>query len=71
MHICVLGQGYVGLPLALQAAEAGYTVTGYEPDLNRCERLATGSSYIEDIDSTRLQDVLQSGAYTPTERQPA
>ncbi|MFD7206157.1 nucleotide sugar dehydrogenase [Streptomyces sp. NPDC059893] len=66
MHICVLGQGYVGLPLALQAAEAGYIVTGYEPDQSRCERLATGSSYIEDIDSTRLQDVLQSGAYTPT-----
>ncbi|MFB8273538.1 nucleotide sugar dehydrogenase [Streptomyces sp. NPDC055955] len=66
MHICVLGQGYVGLPLALQAAEAGYTVTGYEPDQNRCERLASGSSYIEDIDSTRLQDVLQSGFYTPT-----
>ncbi|MGW2938810.1 nucleotide sugar dehydrogenase [Streptomyces sp. NPDC001156] len=66
MHICVLGQGYVGLPLALQAAEAGHTVTGYEPDQSRCERLAAGSSYIEDINSTRLQHVLRSGAYTPS-----
>ncbi|MYV42159.1 nucleotide sugar dehydrogenase [Streptomyces sp. SID1328] len=66
MHICVLGQGYVGLPLALQAAEAGHIVTGYEPDQRRCESLAAGSSYIEDIESTRLQRVLSSGAYTPS-----
>ncbi|MGW2643095.1 nucleotide sugar dehydrogenase [Streptomyces sp. NPDC001348] len=66
MHICVLGQGYVGLPLALRAAEAGHTVTGYEPDRNRCEQLLAGRSYIEDIDSDRLQKTLSSGAYTPT-----
>ncbi|MEU8587018.1 nucleotide sugar dehydrogenase [Streptomyces sp. NPDC048664] len=66
MHISVLGQGYVGLPLALQAAEAGHTVTGYEPDPNRCQSLAAGLSYIEDIDSARLRDVLRSGAYTPS-----
>ncbi|MFD3621112.1 nucleotide sugar dehydrogenase [Streptomyces sp. NPDC058676] len=67
MHICVLGQGYVGLPLSLRAAEAGHTVTGYEPNRQRCTQLAAGSSYIEDIDSTRLQDVLRSGAYRPTD----
>jgi UDP-N-acetyl-D-glucosamine dehydrogenase len=66
MHICVLGQGYVGLPLALRSAEAGHTVTGYEPDTSRCERLAAGSSYIEDIDSGRLRKALHSGAYAPT-----
>ncbi|MFJ6086264.1 nucleotide sugar dehydrogenase [Streptomyces sp. NPDC092369] len=64
MHVCVLGQGYVGLPLALRAAETGHIVTGYEPDRKRCEKLAAGSSYIEDIDSNRLQRVLRSGAYT-------
>ncbi|MFF9277364.1 nucleotide sugar dehydrogenase [Streptomyces griseosporeus] len=66
MHICVLGQGYVGLPLALRAAEAGYRVTGYELDRERCEKLAAGSSYIEDIDSTRLQHALRSNTYTPS-----
>jgi len=66
MQICVLGQGYVGLPLALRAAEAGHTVTGYEPDLRRCEQLAAGSSYVEDIDSARLRRLLDSGAYVPT-----
>ncbi|MQY40651.1 UDP-N-acetyl-D-glucosamine 6-dehydrogenase [Streptomyces sp. RB17] len=66
MHICVLGQGYVGLPLAFSAAQAGHIVTGYEPDHERCGRLAAGVSYVEDISSARLQDVLRSGAYRPT-----
>ncbi|MFC8141781.1 nucleotide sugar dehydrogenase [Streptomyces paradoxus] len=63
MHICVLGQGYVGLPLAVRAAEAGHTVTGYEPDRARCEALAAGSSYVEDIGDDRLQAVLGSDTY--------
>ncbi|MGW1810893.1 nucleotide sugar dehydrogenase [Streptomyces sp. NPDC002078] len=66
MHICVLGQGYVGLPLALSAAEAGHIVTGYEPDHERCGLLAAGVSYVEDISSAHLQDVLRSGAYRPS-----
>ncbi|MEW2608751.1 nucleotide sugar dehydrogenase [Streptomyces sp. NPDC047880] len=66
MHICVLGQGYVGLPLAVRAAEAGHAVTGYEPDGARCEALAAGSSYVEDIGDDRLQAVLDSDAYYAT-----
>ncbi|MEU9574874.1 nucleotide sugar dehydrogenase [Streptomyces massasporeus] len=66
MHICVLGQGYVGLPLAVRAAEAGHAVTGYEPDRARCEALAAGSSYVEDIGDDRLQAVLDSDAYYAT-----
>ncbi|MFJ9731298.1 nucleotide sugar dehydrogenase [Streptomyces sp. NPDC101171] len=69
MRVCVLGQGYVGLPLALRAAEVGHTVTGYEPDRHRCEKLAAGSSYIEDIDSARLQRLLRSGVYTASSDQ--
>ncbi|MFF7795168.1 nucleotide sugar dehydrogenase [Streptomyces sp. NPDC007991] len=59
----MLGQGYVGLPLAVRAAEAGHTVIGYEPDRTRCEALAAGSSYVEDIGDDRLQAVLGSDAY--------
>ncbi|MFD5740587.1 nucleotide sugar dehydrogenase [Streptomyces massasporeus] len=66
MHICVLGQGYVGLPLAVRAAEAGHAVTGYEPDRSRCEALAAGSSYVEDIGDDRLRAVLDSDAYYAT-----
>ncbi|MFD5477087.1 nucleotide sugar dehydrogenase [Streptomyces hawaiiensis] len=63
MHICVLGQGYVGLPLAVRAAEVGHTVTGYEPDRARCEALAAGSSYVEDIGDDRLRAVLGADSY--------
>ncbi|MFD4506685.1 nucleotide sugar dehydrogenase [Streptomyces sp. NPDC058457] len=66
MRICVLGQGYVGLPLALRAAEAGHVVTGYEPDRERCDKLAAGTSYVEDVASDRLQGVLRSNAYRPS-----
>ncbi|MEV3966777.1 nucleotide sugar dehydrogenase [Streptomyces sp. NPDC050698] len=66
MHICVLGQGYVGLPLAVRAAEAGHAVTGFEPDPARCEALAAGSSYVEDIGDDRLRAVLDSDAYYAT-----
>ncbi|EPJ42386.1 putative UDP-N-acetyl-D-glucosamine 6-dehydrogenase [Streptomyces afghaniensis 772] len=59
----MLGQGYVGLPLAVRAAEVGHTVTGYEPDRARCAALAAGSSYVEDIGDDRLQAVLGSDAY--------
>ncbi|MGW3130526.1 nucleotide sugar dehydrogenase [Streptomyces sp. NPDC001123] len=66
MRICVLGQGYVGLPLALRAAEAGHVVTGFEPDQERCGKLAAGRSYVEDVGSDRLRDVLRSQAYRPS-----
>ncbi|MER5889044.1 nucleotide sugar dehydrogenase [Streptomyces sp. NPDC001941] len=66
MHVCVLGQGYVGLPLALRAAEAGHQVVGYEPDTTRRTRLADADSYVEDISSERLADALATGNYRPT-----
>ncbi|MFF3323192.1 nucleotide sugar dehydrogenase [Streptomyces sp. NPDC002889] len=66
MQVCVLGQGYVGLPLALCAAEAGHTVVGYELDPVRCRQLGAGASYVEDIPSARLAEALSSGAYIPS-----
>ncbi|MGW4027930.1 nucleotide sugar dehydrogenase [Streptomyces sp. NPDC004838] len=66
MNITVLGQGYVGLPLAMRAAEAGHQVTGYEPDTARCAQLTSGNSYVEDIPSTRLRDALTVGSYRAT-----
>jgi UDP-N-acetyl-D-glucosamine dehydrogenase len=66
MNITVLGQGYVGLPLAMRAAEAGHRVTGFEPDISRSARLAAGDSYIEDIPSGRLRAAVASGNYRAT-----
>jgi UDP-N-acetyl-D-glucosamine dehydrogenase len=66
-RLAVVGQGYVGLPLALRAAEVGYQVVGFDVDAGRVKQLATGSSYVEDISDERLGDALRSGRYQPTD----
>lgn len=65
--LVVVGQGYVGLPLALRAVEAGFDVVGFDLDPNRVKRLATGDSYVEDISTERLTAALDSGRYLPTD----
>lgn len=62
----VVGQGYVGLPLAMRAVEVGHVVVGFEVDEARVKRLAAGESYVEDIGSDELIAALDSGRYTPT-----
>ncbi|HVM68020.1 MAG TPA: nucleotide sugar dehydrogenase [Acidimicrobiales bacterium] len=64
--LVVVGQGYVGLPLALSAAEVGYEVVGFDADDVRVKRLAAGESYVEDIDAATLAGALDSGRYLPT-----
>ncbi|MFI9248019.1 nucleotide sugar dehydrogenase [Streptomyces sp. NPDC053086] len=66
MHVVVAGQGYVGLPLAVRAAEVGHGVVGYDVDTDRIKRLTAGDSYVRDVDSSRLRAVLDSGAYSAT-----
>ncbi|KPI29320.1 nucleotide sugar dehydrogenase [Actinobacteria bacterium OV450] len=66
MQIVVAGQGYVGLPLAVRAAEVGHRVVGYDVDPHRVQRLAVGDSYVEDVASSRLRAVLDTGAYCAT-----
>ncbi len=65
--LVVVGQGYVGLPLALRAAEVGYDVVGFDLDVDRIKRLADGSSFVEDIGDDRLGAALATGRYTPTD----
>ena len=64
--VIVVGQGYVGLPLALRAVEAGYDVVGFDLDVNRIKRLADGDSYVEDITDERLGAALATGRFLPT-----
>src|SRR3954471_17587282 len=47
--IAILGQGYVGLVVAMRASEAGFTVVGYEPDRRRFEALREARSYVVDV----------------------
>ncbi|MEV5534831.1 nucleotide sugar dehydrogenase [Streptomyces prunicolor] len=66
MQIVVAGQGYVGLPLAVRAAEVDHWVVGYDVDPHRVQQLADGLSHVRDVDSSRLRAVLDSGAYSAT-----
>jgi len=61
--VSVIGQGYVGLPLALAAAQSGWNVVGIEIDSVRFEQLSSGKSPIEGTESSQLQAFLNSGQY--------
>jgi UDP-N-acetyl-D-mannosaminuronic acid dehydrogenase/UDP-N-acetyl-D-glucosamine dehydrogenase len=66
-RVAVLGQGYVGLPLAVRAVEVGHTVVGFDPDKDRVDRLRRGQSFIDDITDADLAAVLATGRYTPSD----
>ena len=66
LKVVVVGQGYVGLPLAMRAVEVGHDVVGYEVDESRVGRLAAATSYVEDVDDQSLAAALASGRYRPT-----
>lgn len=65
-RVIIVGQGYVGLPLAVRAVEQGHDVVGFDLDTTRIEQLASGSSYIEDIPNERLAACLATGRYLPS-----
>lgn len=64
--LVVIGQGYVGLPVAIEAARAGFAVLGYDIDDRKIRNLRSGSSHVEDISESELRSVLGSGRYIPT-----
>ena len=64
--VVVAGLGYVGLPLAMRAAAAGYRVVGYDTDEARVKLLGAGESYIEDVPDSELRQALDSGAFVPS-----
>jgi UDP-N-acetyl-D-glucosamine dehydrogenase len=65
--LAVVGQGYVGLPLAVRAVEVGFDVVGFDVDSERIKQLAAGESYVEDITNDRLMAALDTGRYRPTD----
>jgi UDP-N-acetyl-D-glucosamine dehydrogenase len=60
-RIGVLGLGYVGLPLAVIFAEAGFTVLGIDPDARKVDSVNKGHSYIQDVPSDQLAKLVKSG----------
>ncbi|WP_307679888.1 nucleotide sugar dehydrogenase [Streptomyces sp. V4I2] len=66
LRVLVVGQGYVGLPLAVRAAEVGHRVVGFDTSAQRAESLACGSSPVEDVTAAQLGPLLRDGTYHPT-----
>jgi UDP-N-acetyl-D-glucosamine dehydrogenase len=66
--ISVVGQGYVGLPLSIAAAEAGYKVWGIDKDPIKVENLNKGLSGIEDLPNSKLISSLKSGNYAASSK---
>ncbi len=65
-HVCVVGLGYVGLPLAVAFAEAGFRVTGFDVDTEKVARIRAGESYIPDIPSRQLARQVREGRLDAT-----
>ena len=65
--LVVIGQGYVGLPISMRAVEVGYQVVGIDVDTRRAQRLAAGTSYVEDVSDETLQRALASGRFTASD----
>ncbi|MEN8005480.1 MAG: nucleotide sugar dehydrogenase [Candidatus Krumholzibacteriota bacterium] len=62
----ILGLGYVGLPLAVSFAKAGFRVIGFDLDVNKVNAVNKGDSYIIDISSEDLAGVVESGHLVAT-----
>jgi UDP-N-acetyl-D-glucosamine dehydrogenase len=62
----VIGLGYVGLPLAVEFARTGFTVVGYDVDERKVTELMAGRSYIPDVSSAHLAEVVKSGRFMAT-----
>ena len=66
MRVTVVGQGYVGLPLAIAAAQFGYTVYGLDNNSEKIALLKSGKSTIEDLTDEIIQESIGSKLYLPT-----
>jgi len=64
--IAVFGLGYVGLPLAVYFAEAGFQVTGIDPDEGKVTAICRGESYIRDVPTEQIRRLVNSGQLSAT-----
>ena len=67
-RVVVVGQGYVGLPLAMAAVAAGYDVVGFDLAVERIKNLADGTSFTADVPDSELQAALATGRYIATDQ---
>ena len=64
-RVGIVGLGYVGLPLAVEFAKAGFHVSGIDLQQSRVDRLMKGESYVQDVPAVKLRSCSKSAASTP------
>jgi UDP-N-acetyl-D-glucosamine dehydrogenase len=65
-RVGIIGLGYVGLPLAVEFAKAGYETVGIDVDGRRVNDISAGRSYIQDVPEAELKSVVAGGRLTAT-----
>ena len=66
MRVAIIGQGYVGLTIAVGAASAGHTVIGFDVNAGLVEQLNSGKSHIEGISDSQVAGFVSGGLFTPS-----
>jgi UDP-N-acetyl-D-glucosamine dehydrogenase len=59
-RVGVIGLGYVGLPLAAEFARRGFSATGFEVDAGKAEAINRGESYIADVSSSQIAELVEA-----------
>src|SRR5258707_1988452 len=65
-RVGVIGLGYVGLPLAVEFARAGFDVTGFDVDETKPNKINGGTSYLSDVSSADLRALVARGVLRAT-----
>src|SRR4030095_354109 len=65
-RIAVIGLGYVGLPLATEFASKGFKAIGFEVDESKAARINAGDSYIGDVDSAVVKEMVNASRLSAT-----
>ncbi len=65
-RLAVIGLGYVGLPLTVEMAEAGFEVIGFDVDSRKVDEINAGRSYIADVPTSVLEPLVRSGKLRAT-----
>ena len=65
-HIGVIGLGYVGLPLLVEFTSRGFHGTGFEVDDAKAQQINAGTSYIGDVPSSKLKEVVDAKRLSAT-----
>jgi UDP-N-acetyl-D-glucosamine dehydrogenase len=62
----IVGLGYVGLPLAVEFAKAGFDVTGIDVQQSKVDRINQGDSYVQDVSTSELAELVKAGRLRAT-----